>query len=82
MKKDNYYNFSIFERICLILFHLLNVILFIYALQFMFSSGNIVISIICLLVCVIDIGYFLASRKMNEKHGYLMEIEEQYKEKK
>lgn len=76
MKNDNFYNFSVFERACLIISKIFKILLFIYSFQYIFSSKNIVISIICILICVVFFGCYLANNKINEKIGRLMEENE------
>lgn len=79
MKNNNYYNLSIFERVCLIISKVFNVLLFIFSFQYVFQSEHIVVSIICVFICIVCIGCYLANSKINEKIGRLMEENETYK---
>lgn len=75
MKNDNLYKLTWFEKLCLFSIKVLNFFIFIFCFQYIFSykSGNIIISIICLLICVLYFGWYLANNKISQKIGSLIE---------
>lgn len=75
--KDNPFNLTLFERICLLLNKVFKIVLFIYSIQYGFitENSNIYIFIATKVFCVVCIGSYLANYKINEKLGHLMEKE-------
>ena len=81
MKRNyNFYNLTCFERICMIFFDLFKFFLFIFLMQYIFTSHNLAISLICLFACIIGIGVYLANKKINEKNGELFKYKDNYDE--